>query len=370
MTNNKKPKGLQITLVGQSDSGKTNLLATVLNNPNCHSDMTIGPDRIANVGLGTRADDGANDDSVDKLMSYSDNILRGRVWTNPGTDEVRLYSCRLSYREAPQTQFRRGMFGQKTETTSHGEQTHLDFKIADGRGGDIAPNRFLNKDNPQDEEPIRRQQEYRDRLDESVGLIVVMPMDKDGFKIDLANRLVREIQRTIEFRKTAPDLPDLERVAICYTKYDELFTHRGASAGEKAGDANEAVDHLYNTAIVEVFRPLFAQAQQPDGFDICIFAVSTFGFVNGTGAANFYDLEESPGLLTRTVSADRDWANPNTPDIQNHFPFEMTENEAQSSWRPFNIAPPILFALTGRVTGPLYLDPDEVFQPEKREASY
>ena len=357
------PLGTQITLVGQSDSGKTNMLAALLGNTNAHADLQTGPGRITDVSWSAATDDSSDDKQVEQLMGYADNILRGRVLTNEGSNEVRIYPCTLDYREIVKVTKRQGLFNGSVVYDKPSDPKRINFKIIDGRGGDIAPENYLDPDNPQDERPIARQREYRDRLNESVGAIVIMPIDKKGFQRDLANRLVRELMRTIDERKKASDLPKLKHVALCYTKYDDLFTHLGAGAGEKAASWDAVVKHLADSAMVKVFQPLFSLAQNDPEFKICIFPVSTFGFVHGTGAANFYNLEESPGLLTRTIKRD-DWNNPETPDLINHFPFEMTENQAQSLWRPFNIAPPIYFALTGKITGPLYLHPEEILSEE------
>lgn len=354
-----QPLGTQITLVGQSDSGKTNMLATLLGNTNAHADLQIGPDRITDVSWAAATDDTSDDKQVETLMRYADNILRGRVLTNAGSDDVRIYPCTLDFRETVTVRKRQGLFASVATYEKPGEPKRISFKIVDGRGGDIAPANYLDPNNPQDEAPLARQREYRDRLNESVGAIVIMPIDKDGFRVDLANRLMRELMRTIDERKNTSDLPKLKQVALCYTKYDELFTHLGAKAGEKAADPEAAIGHLANSAMVKVFQPLFSLAKNDPEFNLCIFPVSTFGFVHGTGAANFYNLKQSPGLLTRVVKKD-DWDNPKTPDLINHFPFEMTENEAKSLWRPFNIAPPLYFALTGKITGPLYLEPDDI----------
>ena len=356
----------QITLVGQSESGKTNLLATLLGNNNAHLDLGIGPMKVVDVSW-TAATGGAYDDkNVDALMSYANNILRGQVLSNPGSDEVKIYPCRLRYSSVERVRKRGGFMwlGSRYIEERIAKATEVKFNIVDGRGGDIAPKRHLDAENPNDAEAIGRQAEYRERLNESQGAVVIMPVDKDGFKIDLANRLVSELMRTIEYRKGKSDLNKLRNISLCYTKYDQLFTGEGATAGEKAADLDRAVDYLKDEAIVRVFERIYSLAESDPELNVAIFPVSTFGFVDGTGVANFYDWKDSPGLLTRAVSGKRDWNNPKLPQSKDHFPFEISENEAMTLWCPFNIAPPLFFALTGLVTGPLYLYPEDLLSKE------
>lgn len=362
----KRDSRIQVTLAGQSDSGKTNLLSSLLGNDSSLADLSLGPDPVFNVELRPDAESGTQEDKdVDQLLSYSSNILRGRVLDNPGTDAVKYYPCMLSYSTATEEPQSRGLLA-RFSTAPTENRYEVPFKIVDGRGGDLAPPHYLDSNNPDDLESINRQTEYRLGLDQSVGLIVIMPMDEDGFDTDLANRLMQEVSKTISRRKTAKDLPPLKYISICFTKYDDRFTTRGALAGKRAAEKEEAVGLLYDTAMVKTFSPLFANMSNDEGYKICIFPVSTFGFLDGNGPANFYKYKVSPGLLSRAIDPSRDYDDPDMPGLKDHFPAPLSENDAKTMWRPFNIAPPLLFALTGRVTGPLALEPWELM-PQQEE---
>ena len=353
-----------ITLVGQSRSGKTNLLSALLYNPNGLEDIKFGPDPVENPAISTLALAGSPEEkSFHSLSVHQRNILRGRDFGNEGTDQVRGYPALLEFDDPKATQVRRGWFGGGQQVQSP-IRSRLAFTIVDGRGGDIAPSEYIDPNDPDNESTISRVVEYRDGLDNSVGMVICMPIVDTEFQADVADKLVREVTSAIHRKAQTSGLATLKHVALVFTKYDALFAAEGASAGQLARSPDKTIRLLKGQAIMRRFTPIFHQAQAKSGFQALIFPASTFGFVAGDGPANYYKYQMAPGLLGRAVDAE-DYADPDLneegqPGLRDHFPIPMPEKEALTLWQPFNIAPPILFALTGRVTGPLVLRPEDL----------
>lgn len=353
-----------ITLVGQSRSGKTNLLSALLYNPNGLEDLKSGLNPVEKPAISTLAQMGSPEEkSFHSLSVHQRNILRGRDFGNEGTDQVRGYPALLEF-DAPWPAPRvRSLFGlgqQAEQSTRH----RLAFTIVDGRGGDIAPSEYIDPNDPDNASTISRVVEYRDGLDSSVGMVICMPIVDTEFQADVADKLVREVTSAIHRKTETNGLAALKHVALVFTKYDALFAAEGAAAGQLARSPEEAIRLLKGQAIMRRFAPIFHQAQAKSGFEALIFPASTFGFVAGDGPANYYNYRMAPGLLGRAVETE-DYTDPDLneegqPGLRDHFPILMPEKEALTLWQPFNIAPPILFALTGRVTGPLVLRPEEL----------
>ena len=361
-------KTTKITMVGQSQSGKTNLLATLLQNKKSWFDIQMGWDGISDIGIESAAHEGSPSEvDMNVLHRQYKAILAGRDFDAEGTDQVRHYPFTLKY--TSHMHKKRRVAGIPTGRMQMVSEHHaINFDIVDGRGGDIAPPSFVDPSDPENEAQLSRRSEYLAGLDESVGILVCMPIRDEEFDTTMATKMVNTILTTIERRKKASGLKPLERIALCFTKYDLLFSQDGANAGVEASDPALVLEQLTGQTMFEVFRPLFNEQKQSDDLEIRIFPASTLGFVDGVGAANYYDYQHAPGLLTRIVSPEFDY---NDPDLnrdagvegkstyEDHFPFELTEQAASTLWQPFNIAPPLVFALRGRLTGPLHLSPDD-----------
>lgn len=357
--------GRTITLVGQSRSGKTNLLSALMCTNNALNDLQEGPQPVLHPALSTLADPGSPaEKNYYSLTTHRRNILRGRDYGNEGTDQVRGYPALLQYDEPePDPQKQRGIFGGK-RANAMANRVRLGFTIVDGRGGDIAAADYIEPNNPQNQQTISRQNEYRYGLDNSIGMVICMPIVGDEYSADIADHLVLEINAAIRRKVDLPTLPPLRYVSLVFTKYDSLFAAEGVSAGRIARRPEEAVKQLRGQAMMKKFASIFHQGQATGGYETLIFPASTFGFVEGEGAANYYDYPPAPGLLIRAIDeldyTDTDLNITSKTQLRDHFPLPVSEQEAETCWRPFNIAPPVLFALTGRVTGPLALRPKDL----------
>lgn len=356
----------KITLVGQSRSGKTNLLSALLCNPNALEDLKIGPDAVENPSITTLAEIGSpEEESFHFLSKHQKNILKGRDSGNEGTEQVRGYPTLLSYDLPGKAQAKQGLssfvFGRQVDKVT---RKALPFTIIDGRGGDIASPDYINPNEKENQSAVGRQAEYRHGLDSSVGMIICMPIIADEFAAEMADHLVREISGTIQRKAQKRSLPPLRNVALVFTKYESLFSEDGFNAWHQATQRDEAKSQLARQAMIRRFRPVLHESTKAGGYRTLIFPASTFGFVAGDGASNFYNYPPAPGLLSRAIK-DEDY---NDPDMQgsggvglrDHFPQPLSEKDALTLWQPFNIAPPILFALTGRVCGPLVLQPEDL----------
>lgn len=357
----------KITLVGQSQSGKTNLLATLIQNTKAWSDVKDGWNGITDISVSNMAESGSPAEAdMNVLEQQYKAILSGRDFNAEGSEQVRYFPLALNHVERKKRPKR--TLGIRTGGTRIDESTDsLAFEVIDGRGGDIVPVHYLDPNDEENQVILSRRDEYRTGLDESVGILVCMPISDKEFDFAMANRLVKEILETKKRRGAKRSQVKLERVALCFTKYDLLFDKDGAQAGLDARDKDVLISQLHGQAMLDCFRPLFSEANNVGtNLEVLIFPSSTLGFIDGTGPANFYNYEPAPGLLTRIIDPDVDYDESDLqpydetlPKYKDHFPFEMTDQTANSLWQPFNISPPVLFALTGRRTGPIFLEPHE-----------
>lgn len=360
-----EPDRRTITLVGQSKSGKTNLLSTLFYNPNVWDDAEQGAARVEKATIQTAAGTGtAEEKNFYDLSVHQKNILHGRDHNNEGTDMVRHYSGLLEYDDPSRTIVTRTFF--RRSQTAAAPRTVLPFTIVDGRGGDIAAAEYVDPDAIENKGQLSRINDYRLGLDKSSGMVICMPILKEEFATEIADQLLREITAAIRRKEERPkELPPLQRIALVFTKYEALFAREGAMAGQRASDPQEALHELKGQAILRRFAPIFHKAGEKDGYETRVFPASTFGFVAGDGAANFYDYPLAPGLLCRAIEEsdydDPGLSDPGAPGLRDHFPLPLSEKDAMTLWRPFNIAPPILYALTGRETGPLVFEPAQLF---------
>lgn len=346
-------KGKSITLAGQSASGKTNMLASLLFNNNAREELCSGQDAISDPAFSLRDFEDPSDTNhlgrhYWRMKSGMDFML------GEGTNEVRRYPCRLKFAATGADDRRaRSIFRSGRPTT----EEIIDFDIIDGRGGDLAP---TVPDSELDATALSRREQFRDALLESSGAIICMPIQKAAYNVEVATRFLRELERVKEKKKEDSELPRLERVAICYTIYEAEFVTHGPYAIDVASDRNEFRRRIIDHASLMMFANFVRANSGDDAFDLRFFPVSSFGFLGEGGSANFYDHPIARGLKTRAIDPYDDYDNPDLPGYEAHFPYPLTQAEAAAQWWPYNVASPVLFALTGRVTGPLSLEPSEL----------
>ncbi len=345
-----------ITLLGQAGSGKTNLLTTFLNHNASWLDLEEGNDQVVNVSLKEKFDSGGEEErAFDYLRSHYVSMLSGREDLLEGTNAARRYGLSMSYSDAvkeepPETGWlSRSRFKAKPTQRSYAH----DFEIVDGRGADAAPSEMISSS---DKDTIARRQAYRDGMDDSVGFVVFMPLmsDDEGSEAIISQRFLGELNNAFERKLANPKKhPKLLNVSLCFTKCERAFMRDGVYGLDEATSFESYERLLRGNAVLSTFRSLLSASLSEDSFEMRVFPVSTYGFIRNSGTANFYPWVDSPGLLTRSVDRFKQYDNPDIPDFKDHFPFELKDDQAKSMWRPFNIAPPLLYALTGRVTGPI-----------------
>lgn len=358
-----------ITMVGPSNSGKTHLVSTLTGSPASLHDLRKGLDALHEPAL-TRSVDRDNlkedEENWGVLTDHYEKMLYGMDSEGPeGTVVARSYRFRLRYKRPKPPGF--GAFGRMMRdlTGSNPMEPHdLNLSIYDGRGGDLTRTAKVD-----DEYVAKRREKYLSSLQNSRGLVLCLPCVGREATSSALNTLALQVEIALDEKENATEATPLQNIAICMTKYEALFTQYGGSAGSKALERSEALAQIARIGMKEILSRL-DQISTAHGVRIQIFPVSTYGFVAESGAANFYPWKHGAGLLTRAVTeqeyelfdanADDRGLSRDDYGLRDHYPVELSEADVRSLWHPFNIAPPILFAATGLVTGPLNLGIHEV----------
>ena len=352
-----------ITLLGQMGSGKTNLLATFLNHDAAWSDLEFGPDSIQNVGVKVEFDSGSEEErAADYLRTHFKSMLSGKEDKLSGTNAVRRYTIAMSFSDTPaeEPESKGWLSGFKAAPTP--KQHSHKFQIVDGRGADAAPDEVISSEQ---KDRIARRQEYRDGMDDSSGFIVFMPlMSNDANSAaDISQRFLSELDMAIRRKKENPQkFPKLMHISLCFTKCEQAFMDSGVYGNDDAKSRDSYEQLLKGNAVLSTFRTLISDSLRDDAYELRIFPVSSYGFIRNSGSANFYSWDSAPGLLTRAVDEFDDYDQDELPDLKDHFPFPVKDDQAKSMWRPFNVAPPILYAMTGMLTGPISFSAHEALE--------
>jgi hypothetical protein len=286
----------------------------------------------------------------DNMITHYANILQVKdsfEGRNQGTDQARSYRARLGF--SRDAEVRRGLLRQMRLEAQ--PETH-EFLIVDGRGGDLAPNEY-GRSIQRDEVFMKRRAEYRDALIRSTGLVICLTIAPSEYDSTMGARLLEEFRLACELKQTAKQGQPFRHIALCLTKYETVMHGDGNKAGVAARDREVFLDIAHRSAGVGQFAELLKRGRAGGDYRAAVFPVSTYGFVEGTGAVNLYDYPAAPGLRTRAVSA-YDYDNADLPDYRDHFPDPITQTQALTMWQPFNLAPPLLYALTGVLTGPMH----------------
>lgn len=343
-------KKITLTFVGQSASGKTNMLASLLLNDNTLDDLRDGDGSVVAPSMTLERTDETLS-HVEELQRHYRRMLSGRdELEGEGSTDVRSYACKLKY-ELPSdaSTASSGFFRRATAP----ELVSLDVELFDGRGGDIAPE--IPEDELDDLTKSRRDA-YRDAMAKSTAVMICMPIQKDAYNDDVVRRFLPELKRALAEKESDKSLPPLERVAICFTKYEAEFLDIGTDAIDHATNKERFRNLMDGHASLEMFRNFIADNRRGSGFELRFFPVSSYGFIGEGGAPNFYGYPSARGIKTRSIDPFVDYDDPSLPDYKSHFPVALNDAEAVSLWFPFNVAPPFLFAATGRVAGPISLE--------------
>ncbi|MCA8928217.1 MAG: hypothetical protein KDC18_09110 [Alphaproteobacteria bacterium] len=344
-----------VTLIGPAQSGKTHMVAALLINQPVQ-DLTQGPDALENPRL-VRSDATTSDEEEEvwqRLSRHYNTMFFGRdLLELEATYQVHRYRLTVLWNGAAKQGsglgLRRWLGGGKEAMSA------VALELIDGRGGDLAYDAFVQATT--DREAAQRRDDYRKALAASQGVMICQGLGDNDYQqmnIDALNRNIESILLTVDSQRK----PKLRQVAICLTKYETLFSKYGADAMQKAVDRDFLIRRIREMGMDQMFRTILAHGvgeaagRRGSGVVVRVFPVSTYGFVGGYGAANFYPWPQAPGLLTRAVEA-TDYDDPELEGLRDHYPVPISQGQAMQNWRPFNLAPPLLFAATGKVTGPL-----------------
>ena len=345
-----------ITLIGQSKSGKTHYLSALFKHPARTNDLLVGPDAVDSAMLALLPDKDENRRlDREKLTQHFDNVLKGMdsfEGRNEGTDKARSYSAELEY--TINGEEARGFLRRATPAARH---KHA-FSIVDGRGGDLAPSEYDDQIR-HDENFQKRREEYRQAVVRSKGLIVCLTMLRDEYDHSMGERLLEEIRLARREKQSTPGASPFSFIALCLTKYETVMSVEGPMAGRKALAHGDFVETARRSLGVRQFAEVLRRGAAEGEFRTAVFPVSTFGFIGGTGAANWYDYHYASGLRTRSVNQ-FDFENPGLPGYRDHFPATVSQTRAMNLWKPLNLAPPLYFALTGKFTGPVMATIEEL----------
>ena len=370
----KRPQPTTITLIGPSQSGKTHMMSTIVHSPQTAlRDLKEGPNALADAAIfspGAFESEKVEED-WNVLSRHYDMLLHGRDVDNSGSDLQRDYRFSILQTKRAGDRFGRGgwplSWFRKRPGNANGQ---LDLRLIDDRGGALARPREHARGDTVNQKRIEA---YRTAVAGSSGLIVCLPFGDRDYNDRAASALKLEIDLALSKTKTP-----IRHVAICLTKFESLFTTFGADAASKAKSLDLLRQHLSRFGYMELVKTIFAYTEASfwlKKLTARVFPVSTYGFVRGTGAANFYPWKLRPGLMTRSVEEEdyedfdvwlrrerKQAENEEMPfsyegcsHLRDHYPVEIPEGHAKSLWHPFNIAPPLLFAATGRETGPMCL---------------
>lgn len=361
----------KITLVGPSNSGKTFLLAALGSAASVARDALEGEDAVARCSFVFELDkdDADSQIKINLLRSLYEGILDA-AGGSAATAKIFRYRVKVSHSEsAPTSTAEVSQPYRLRKKAPEIIQPHTDdlqskrelFQIVDGRGGDLTSLQYRNDPGP---DAIKFIDEHYGALLEASGALICLPW-RDGKTIEQSDEVevldgaIDGLERLIKDSDFC-DRSLVENLAVCITKYELAFLEDGSNAYKKALNTEATREVLRNSVYSDLFDALRDLHQdRPIGKKprIRVFPCSTFGFVEGKGASNYYPSQKYPGLLTRSVSR-QIWQN--DPEIKAHFPQPISNTKASAMWMPFNLGSPSFFAATGKVTGPLSFSLDDL----------
>jgi len=233
-----------------------------------------------------------------------------------------------------------------------------DINLIDGPGGALLP---AGRQVSREDEQLRG--EYLEKVRSATTLLICLPSPgTSGNEADaVASGFDFEAQNLIEILNDGMrrKMPSLRRIAVCLTKYEARFRILGPHARNKALDPAEIVEtwrRLNQQAmILNALKNVSEDVQETGNApEIVVFPVSFYGFINGTGHANFEPFSGLPVIL------------PFRPDTTitgtpvKLYPSSFTFEAVNRLWRPFNLMAPFAYLTTGSREGLLCLEIDEL----------
>ena len=267
-----------VALLGPIASGKSSLLASIgFGAQNMHG---FSGDMVVKVVKGNAENPYPNHFRLLELRQAYERAVKGKRWEQAATESVvNQYPLRV--------------------VLGRGAQPGLDrqFSVLDSGGGLLLPGRAAASAGPQGnpKDYVGRDQELRDNLTN----IIKSEVDGIVFCIDLLENdagdwreAFDELQLNVIEKFAARQAPrqQLRRIALTFTKTDQLFTYDGSAAAGLAFDREEMLARLRlvlhsNKEVLEKWSHL--AANMSDLVDVRCFATSTFGYVHGNGCVNY-----------------------------------------------------------------------------------
>lgn len=357
-----------ITIMGPSKSGKTMMVSTLLNSAKLVEDVIAQDPELNRLSL----------------VRCKDNDPGSLAIIDKAYDDVLNGNGIASTLEAIDIQF--DMIVRPESTASGLKSVLAGFSSSSGEDSGLPSTRFTLRDGPggalrkvdgfKDVAEINTEEhKYLDAMHQSSGLVVCLPANRDDYIDKNFNPQELKLQRLLA------DGSPLKYIAVCLTKYDMLFPDMGGKGFEFATDMDTALPRIQRIAnghyadMISVLKDLDGApkrySQTGEQIQVRVFPVSTFGFIKGNGAANYYSptltappdpdapvdkkdgLMSKPGLMTRVISEKYLEA---TPEMRNHYPAPISDATAREMWHPFNLVAPFYYAATGRLATKYHFD--------------
>jgi GTPase SAR1 family protein len=361
------PKNADIAIMGPSQSGKTLLVSAIMNAQSLEREICDPePNPLQGIELQPAYDAQINPPSEGNEDSL--RLMERAYFSIPhclppdASGELFEHKFTLDWQDAqdPATPPRmaRRLFRAREvqkEPVLQPWQSQT-YSLWDGRGGDLT-----EEINPADTEVFEASKRYKDKIRNASGMIVcVSSIDEEYVEKDINKIETLLAQNRALVGGAAPE-DRLRYLSVCFTKAETRFLRDGNAAYANMCDPEQAVKRMPAKRYMDLLQVLDGYRAR-HGVEVRVFPVSTFGFINGSGAANFYPHPKKPGLLTRVVTeAQLDESDGTGLTWRDHFPKAISDNKVSELWRPFNVMPAFFFAATGRVTGVMSFSLDELF---------
>ncbi|KMW56907.1 hypothetical protein AIOL_001864 [Candidatus Rhodobacter oscarellae] len=360
-------KKATVTFVGPTQSGKSHILAAIGFSGKVGDDLRHpnGPNRVSRGSFTLEGEDGSlATPEVRALRDRFDEMLLAKPSGNTATQELIEYQMTISVTvfDGVDTQKENNGWGWPRKEAVLDERPEPEhkrtiFKVIDGRGGDLTMGRYRYELQKEERNFIHA---HYDALLDSIGAVICLPWrsrhaDKDDHEDEIQDREIDGLENLFKQQAFANETK-LEHIAVCLSKYELAFLNLGRNAYKNATSSEAAMRRIRKSGYTETFfalEELQSAVANRRNLKVYVFPCSTYGFVGGNGASNFYPAKDFQGLLTRQIHAADHVAN---AELRDHFPDPLPSKVPQSLWYPFNLGSPFYFAATGLVTGPLAFD--------------
>lgn len=343
-------------VIGEPQSGKTALIATALTRAieGVHSfehldphfsggtifrmvprhDLSSGSNALTKPGL--QAGD------VDELRAQTIKALSSHTHWNATETNAFSYQFKLSY-------IKNNRAGFQSPFNSRNRRTERDFVVLDSGGGFIFPSHMdLQAFAHYSEAEKQALLAFETAVVSARSIMMCIPMTSGAQDANTIQRRSDLLNELWDRRRGEQPTSRLERLAVCLTKCEVPAAPHGRDAVHVAQSREFLLDAVASTIDRATLNALLRLANGPGKsgktVQVCIFPVSTFGFVRHNGCAN-YDAhpDGKGGLLTIAQPTEGVEIKPGETRA---FPLYRVD-KALHYWRPFHIVDPLMFLSTG-----------------------